>query len=152
MESLENTECVSETLRRIRTLSPESPRRWGRMTVAQMVCHLTDGFQMATGARPVAESSSLVGRTVMKFVALYVPARWPKGVPTLPEVDALQQGTPPTQFESDLGRVEQSFQDFIECARAGRCGRHPFFGALSPHQWFRWGYLHADHHLRQFGA
>ena len=29
---------------------------------------------------------------------------------------------------------------------------HPFFGAMSVEQWMRWGYLHADHHLRQFGA
>lgn len=122
------------------------------MTVAQTVCHLTGGFQMATGARPVPEASSLVGRTVMKFVTLYVLARWPKGVPTLPEVDALQKGTPPTQFESDRARLEQSLQDFIEFAQAGRCGRHPFLGALSPHQWLRWRYLHTDHHLRQFGA
>jgi hypothetical protein len=29
---------------------------------------------------------------------------------------------------------------------------HPIFGALSARDWLRWGYLHADHHLRQFGV
>jgi hypothetical protein len=28
----------------------------------------------------------------------------------------------------------------------------PLFGELTPYQWLRWGYLHADHHLRQFGV
>jgi prephenate dehydrogenase len=28
---------------------------------------------------------------------------------------------------------------------------HPMFGPMSPEDWMRWGYLHADHHLRQFG-
>jgi hypothetical protein len=28
---------------------------------------------------------------------------------------------------------------------------HPFFGPMSREDWLRWGYLHADHHLRQFG-
>jgi len=28
---------------------------------------------------------------------------------------------------------------------------HPIFGAMKPWDWMRWGYLHADHHLRQFG-
>ena len=28
---------------------------------------------------------------------------------------------------------------------------HPIFGAMSVKDWMRWGYLHADHHLRQFG-
>jgi len=26
------------------------------------------------------------------------------------------------------------------------------FGRLSDAAWLRWGYLHMDHHLRQFGA
>jgi hypothetical protein len=29
---------------------------------------------------------------------------------------------------------------------------HPIFGAMSAGDWLRWGYLHMDHHLRQFGA
>jgi hypothetical protein len=28
---------------------------------------------------------------------------------------------------------------------------HPIFGPMSAAAWMRWGYLHADHHLRQFG-
>ena len=28
---------------------------------------------------------------------------------------------------------------------------HPMFGPMTPEDWMRWGYLHADHHLRQFG-
>jgi hypothetical protein len=30
-------------------------------------------------------------------------------------------------------------------------GPHPMFGDLTSWQWMRWGYLHTDHHLRQFG-
>ena len=59
MKSLKSAACQSETLRRIRSLPIESPRQWGKMTVAQMACHLTDGFQMATGERRVQETSSL---------------------------------------------------------------------------------------------
>jgi hypothetical protein len=29
---------------------------------------------------------------------------------------------------------------------------HPIFGPMSEAAWLRWGYLHADHHLRQFGG
>jgi Protein of unknown function (DUF1569) len=28
---------------------------------------------------------------------------------------------------------------------------HPLFGRMSASSWMRWAYLHADHHLRQFG-
>ncbi len=152
MKSLREPECVAGTVQRIRGLSSDSPRQWGKMTIDQMVCHLTDGFQMATGERPVAESSTLWTRTGMKCFALYLPLPWPKGVQTLPEVDAFQQGTPPSEFGRDVERLEGALRVFVDSANTGRCGRHPFFGALSPSQWLRWGYLHADHHLRQFDA
>jgi len=29
---------------------------------------------------------------------------------------------------------------------------HPILGGMSDAAWLRWGYLHMDHHLRQFGA
>ena len=29
--------------------------------------------------------------------------------------------------------------------------RHAIFGAMTASDWMRWGFLHADHHLRQFG-
>ncbi len=152
MKSFREPESVSETLQRIRGLSVESPRQWGRMTVNQMVCHLTDGFQMATGERPVQETSSLWERTGLKYIVLYLPLPWPKGFRTLPEVDAFRDGTRPTELARDLERLERSVRVFVESASRGRCGRHGLFGALSPNQWLRWGYLHADHHLRQFGA
>ncbi len=37
------------------------------------------------------------------------------------------------------------------CDTAAFAEPHPFFGAMSRQEWLRWGYLHADHHLRQFG-
>ena len=30
--------------------------------------------------------------------------------------------------------------------------RHPLFDEMSERDWMRWGYLHVDHHLRQFGV
>ncbi len=73
MKSLRSATCQSETLRRIGGLTIKSPRQWGKMTVGQMVCHLTDGCQMATGERPVKEASSQWRRTGMKWLALYLP-------------------------------------------------------------------------------
>jgi len=29
---------------------------------------------------------------------------------------------------------------------------HPFFGEMSERDWMKWGWLHMDHHLRQFGV
>ena len=153
MKGFRDPECVSEIQQRIRRLSVESPRQWGRMTVNQMICHLTDAFQIFTGERKVTNACPLWKRTVLKWIALYVPVQWPKGrIATVPEVDSLRDGTPPAEFARDIDRLEQSLRALVEEASAGRCVRHALFGPLSPNQWLRFGYLHADHHLRQFGA
>ena len=78
MRSLRDSARVSECLRRFSVLSPDSPRQWGKMTVNQMVCHLTDGFRMATGERPIRDASSWFQRTALKGIALYLPVPWPK--------------------------------------------------------------------------
>jgi hypothetical protein len=89
---------------------------------------------------------------VVKWIALYVPLAWPAGIETSPEVDSERGGTRPADFASDLAEVESLIGLFTtEPARfAGRV--HPVFGRMSQAAWLRWGYLHANHHLRQFGA
>ena len=77
METLKNAADQAETLRRMRSLSLDSPRQWGKMTVSQMLCHLADGFQMATGERPAEERSSLLTRTGLKWIFLYLPLPLP---------------------------------------------------------------------------
>ena len=152
MESFESPDLVEATLARVRALTPVAPRQWGRMSAGQMLCHLDDSYRSVMGERASRDVSTLLRRTVVKFVALRTPLPWPKGVPTMEEVDAERGGTPPTEFADDRARLERSLRDFVTAALAGRCTRHPLFGAMSERDWLRWGYLHADHHLRQFGA
>lgn len=151
MKTLARAECTTEILRRLAALTPQSERRWGTMTVHQMVCHLADVFRMATGERPVSDAAGVFQRTVIKWVALYAPMRWPPGIQTRPEIDACLGGTTPTSFAADLADVAVRLEAFLTLARDGRCVPHPIFGRLSPAAWLRWGYLHTDHHLRQFG-
>ena len=153
MNSFRDQACLAEIEQRLRRVSVSSPRRWGRMTANQMVCHLTDAFQSHVGERLVTDASSLWTRSLMKWVALYGPAPWPKArIAAVPELDPHRDGTQPSEFPHDVERLERSLRVFVTAAREGRCVRHPLFGPLSADQWLRFGYLHADHHLRQFGA
>src|SRR5688572_3896629 len=88
LKTLANPRDRAELLRRLGGVGPESPRRWGRMSAHQMICHLDDVFRMAMGKQRVHSVSSALGRTVVKWVALYAPLRWPGGrFPTSPELD-----------------------------------------------------------------
>ena len=121
------------------------------MTAHQMLCHVADAFRMATGAKAVSHDVTWFNRTVLKWGALHLP--WPPGVfATRPELDALGGGTPPTDFASDLTRVESELESFVGFGARLGARPHPLFGPMSEKDWMRWGWLHTDHHLRQFGA
>jgi hypothetical protein len=148
---LDDPRCKPEILARIRGLRPNLMRRWGKMNAAQMVCHLNDCFFGVMGDKPIAVAPGHISRKAFKWIALYVPFHWPPGVPTRPEFDQQIGGTPPADFETDLKNLLAQIERFTRKPRDFRFQRHPMFLDMSEREWMRWGYLHTDHHLRQFG-
>lgn len=139
-------------LTRLHTVRPDAARRWGRMSVHQMICHLGDSFRMAMGQRTVSPASSVIQRSLIKWIALYSPLPWPAGILTRPEVDQEVGGTRPALFSADVAEVERLMEVFVSTAECSHWPPHPIFGPMSRAAWLRWGYLHTDHHLRQFGV
>jgi hypothetical protein len=149
MNTLATPACAEEVLARLGRLRDDSSRRWGRMSPHQMVCHLADAHRMALGEKPTRARAAFPVTVLTKAVALYLPLPWPEGIPTAPELRADAGGTPPDEFAADLAEL---------CTLTGRLrtastltATHPLFGPMSRRAWLRWGYLHLDHHLRQFG-
>ena len=154
MKTLARERDKAEVLRRLEALRDDSVRRWGRMSAHQMVCHLSDGCRILTGERPTQlMASPPLPRGVTKWIALYAPVPWPAGIRTSPELDQTIGGTRPADFQSDLAELARLIDD-IATNQPGRFGGHlhPVFGPMSESAWLRWAYLHADHHLRQFGV
>jgi hypothetical protein len=152
MKSFAREKDRRELLARLKTVREDSRSRWGVMTAHQMVCHLADAFLMMIGERRItADARGLLERTLVKWIALYAPVRWPAGILTRPELDQTAGGTKPERFLVDVSRVELLMQ---RAATAADCETrsHPIFGRMSEAAWMRWAYLHMDHHLRQFGA
>ena len=151
MRTLAQAEDAAELFDRLSRLHAGSPRKWGRMSAHEMVCHLADGFRMAAGEKAVSPMPGVPLRPLVKFVVLYLPAPWVKGVPTRPELAQGEGGTCPADFAADLADLVARMERFAgnESALDGRV--HPVFGRMSGSAWMRWAYLHVDHHLRQFG-
>jgi hypothetical protein len=121
------------------------------MTAHQMICHLSDAFRSAMGEKAVSASGTLFHRTVLKRLALDVPIRWPRGYRTRPEMDQEIGGARPVEFEHDRRELEKLVERFTAKRKDYVYHAHPVFGEMSEAEWHRWGYLHMDHHLRQFG-
>jgi hypothetical protein len=153
MKSFLNQADKKEIIERLSNLRPDSQRRWGRMTPHQMVCHLSDSFRIALGELSASSVENFFTRSfLVKWFVLYLPLPWPKGVPTRPEVDQQVGGTKPTEFERDRQELEMLIERFIRRPEGFEFSRHPYFGKMTETEWMRWGYLHCDHHLRQFGV
>jgi hypothetical protein len=78
--------------------------------------------------------------------------RWPPGIATTPEIEQGVGGTRPCDFAADVAQLEALVEQVTVQARTFDWRPHPIFGRMSDAAWLRWGYLHMDHHLRQFGA
>jgi hypothetical protein len=132
---------------------PDSARRWGRMSAPQMVCHLADAFPHGLGQKPVSHVPGLLNRTIVKWIALYAPLRWPPGIVTRPEIDQTLAGcTKPGDFAADVAAGRGARLSHDRAQGGLRVAFPSIFGQDVGEDWLRWGYLHMDHHLRQFGA
>lgn len=154
MKRLRTPQDVDELGARVRRLTPESQRQWGRMTAGQMVCHLSDAFRGPLGERPPSKPrDNLLTRTVIKWLVFRTPMPWARGAPTSPEIDqAAGAGTPPAVFAEDVSRLIDLMGRFVAQPDTSRRPPHSMFGPMNDAEWARWGWAHVDHHLRQFGV
>ncbi len=152
MKTLARADVLAELVTRLERVGPESPRRWGTLTPGEMVCHLSDCSRSVLGGGARSGSAAPRARPVLKWIALYSPLRWPKGLRTRPEVDPRARGSHPVGFERDRAAAIDGLRALAGAPRGAFSPTHFMFGPMNADDWRRWGYLHTDHHLRQFGA
>ncbi len=129
-------------------VQPYDERQWGLMSAGEMVCHVRGAFLAAMGEIESRQVATPLPLATLKAGALWGPIEWQRDFWTLP---ALKRGTPAMRtgkFEEDLAQALAEMERFSkpEQVRVD----HALFGAMSDTDWMRWGFLHTDHHLRQF--
>lgn len=151
MRHLFQADMVDEVHRRLRQLQPSSHRRWGKMTVTQMLAHCSAGLEMAMGhVRPPRMMIGRIMGPLVKRLALLENAEMRRNVPTAKELVIAANERDFAKERARLGELVRSFA----AAGSGGCTAHPhfFFGRLKPEEWAVLMYKHLDHHLRQFGV
>jgi hypothetical protein len=149
MKNLFQRESVDEVIARIDKLEPATPRQWGTMDVAQMMAHCSGALDMASGRLNLPRA--LIGRLIGPlFKSVYTNEKpLSRNSSTDPKLVVSDQ----RDFLREQEQLKLRVRGFQEGGES-QCTQHPhpFFGALSPHDWSRGMYKHLDHHLRQFGA
>jgi hypothetical protein len=86
MKTLANAADKRDALVRLAMVRPDLEARWGRMSAHQTICHFNDSFLAVMGEKYVSPATRPLQRSVVKWIALDAPIRWPKGLPTRPEM------------------------------------------------------------------
>ncbi|HVX41845.1 MAG TPA: DUF1569 domain-containing protein [Gemmatimonadaceae bacterium] len=149
MPALLHDPAVRTAIRqRIASLRPDSVRRWGKMTVDQMLWHCNQGMGQALGTVPSVPLKAPIPRSLMKIAVFNLP--WPRGAPTAPELTA---GDQRFDLESERARCLSLIdQVAARSMDSGGWGPSPAFGHMTGFEWSRLMAKHFDHHLRQFSA
>jgi hypothetical protein len=142
-------QVLTDRLSRVR---PDTPRRWGTLTPHEMFCHLGDACEMVTLERPRTQPVRVRQRPLAKYVWLWLPKGWPRGVPTNPMHDPRVDGTRPRDFDGDRRRVVNALRTIASAGHGSLEPGHGLFGTMTTRDWQRWAYRHTDYHLRQFGT
>ena len=141
---------AQEVENRVASLTPESKREWGKMSVSQTVAHCSLAIEMALGEKnpPRVFIGRILG-PVVKKLALGNDEPMRKNSPTAPSLIVSDD----RDLEAEKVRLIGLISRFSKGGSAV-CTSHPhaFFGKLTPEQWSELMYKHLDHHLRQFGA
>jgi Protein of unknown function (DUF1569) len=148
MKSLASAEVLSETRERLLTLRPDDQPLWGQMTVLQMARHLGCAYEVALGDISVGPLKG-APPALVKFFALRTGLRWPKNLPTTPELKRIIDQPSEAELRALVSVAIERMESVTKGIRLA--SSHPMFGPMKSADWLRWGYLHADHHLRQFG-
>ena len=142
-------ETFDEIVSRIHRLQPNSQQLWGKMTVSQMLSHITQALKVVTEDTPPPRmfTGRLFGWLLKKKV--YDDSPMQKNLPTVPSF-----------LVCDDKNLEQERQKILKQLKIlwakGQNGvhyiAHPFFGKLTGEQWGIGIWKHIDHHLKQFGV
>jgi len=137
-----------EITARLNKLTPETPRQWGKMDVAQMLTHLAIPLKTGLGE--------------LKAKKVYVPLISPLAVQYVMLGGGFGKALSPTMkefivkdshiFNEEKHAFVEALNRFIKVGKEGKLNPHPFFGKMNPTEWGIVTYSHVDHHLRQFGV
>lgn len=131
---------------RIKSLSPDSRGRWGKMSVDQMLWHCSQAIASSMGDIPAETISVPLPKSVVKFIVLNMP--WVKGAPTAPGFLAQKE----YDFEEQRQRLLALLAKFSARPLDAGWAPHPAFGVVTGQEYSQLQAKHFNHHLTQFGA
>jgi len=138
----------------LQQLSPDTPARWGKMKVQQMIEHLGgDAFRTASG-RLVFEKILTAPEQLARMRAFLMSEKPFKENTVNPLLGEVPLPTRYKTVQGAIGALQQELIHFFEVFERNPLliTRNPFFGDLNFDENVQLLYKHSLHHLKQFGV
>jgi len=132
--------------RHIEALRPDTQRKWGRMTVDQMLWHVNLPLKESLGEYSTAPRKVPIPKKLLRWLVLNVP--WPRGARTRPDMVAAGHH----DFELEKMRCLDLIDRFAHRDMNAVWPPSANLGEMRGRDWSRLQAKHLDHHLRQFGV
>lgn len=152
MNSILQEHTYMEIEKRIQKLTQQSKRRWGKMSVEQMLAHCSDQIRLALSQKQPHETPVFFNRNVMKYFGLWLPRIPLRNLKAPVDMNQKFYGTPSADFGTEQHHLLELINMFRKLNEDVILQPHPMYGKLNRNQWGRFMYVHLDHHLRQFGV
>ena len=143
-------EVSEEIIARINKLSPDTPGKWGKMTVSQMLAHCSVTYEYIFENR-YKKPNMFMGFILKLMIKNLVVNEKPykPGSPTAP--DFIINDT--RNFDNEKQRLIAFIRQTQALGGAHFDGKVSHsFGALNKTEWNNMFYKHLNHHLSQFGV
>ncbi len=150
MPSLFEPQTAHNIIYRINQLQPSTQRKWGKMSVAQMLFHCKEALGTATGntTTNIPFFLRIIGPIFIRKMVLS-PKPYKEGLPTAKELIIKENKNFEEEQLAALNRINQ----FISNGAKNVEGlKQPLFGKMTAEEWGFSQWKHFDHHLKQFGV
>lgn len=147
MKSLLHEAGYQEITQRLASLTENSVRQWGKMSIGQMCWHCQYPLKLAIENKPNISKGNWFIKTFFKK-SMYNTKPWRKNLPTPPQLKTKED----KEFKKEHQELVALVGQFHAVRNREKWYPHPTFGSFTKEQWGQMQYKHLDHHLRQFGG
>jgi hypothetical protein len=151
MQNVFDAKDAQEYINRINNLTPETQRKWGKMSVDQVLAHLNVAYDLTFTLEKFPKPSFIAKFLLSRFVKPKITNEIPykQSLPTSPAFIIADE----RNFEEEKAKLIGNIQRVQQLGREAFEGKENInFGKMTAQGWNNMFAKHLNHHLEQFGV